>query len=96
VRKPSVQKSSIIPAWQFRAARAAADVSIQTLAERSQISVSTIRRAERDGSGPMSRISQKALLDALTALGVTLSEPGVAPATVSMAPPPTDGAVGSE
>ncbi len=91
-----MQESSEFPAWQLRAARAAADVSIQQLAERSGISVSTIRRAEQNGSGPMNRVSQKALVDALNALGVMLSEPGAGPATVSMAAPAAAGSADGE
>ena len=84
MRKPPARKKSGFAAWQLRAARAAADISIQRLADLSQISVSSIRRAEVNGSEPMSLVNQKALLDALAVLGVSLSEPGATPATVTM------------
>ena len=84
VRKPSAKKKSGFAAWQLRAGRAAADISIQRLADLSGVSVSSIRRAEENGSEPMSQVNQKVLLDALAALGVSLSEPGAAPATVTM------------
>ena len=84
-RKPPSEKKSGFKAWQLRAARAAADISIQALADRSGVSVSSIRRAEDYGSQPMSRVNQKALLDALAASGVTMSAPGMTPATVMMA-----------
>lgn len=84
VRKPSAEKKSGFAAWQLRAARAAADISIQKLADLSAVSVSSIRRAEENGSGPMSRVNQKALTDALEGLGVTMSAPDSTPATVTL------------
>ncbi|WP_426038410.1 helix-turn-helix domain-containing protein [Brevundimonas sp. DC300-4] len=74
-------------AWQLRAARAAADISIQTLSELSAVSVSSIRRAERAGSAPMSRVNCKALTDALAALDVVMSAPDIEPAAVTMTNP---------
>lgn len=76
-------------AWQLRAARAAADLSIQMLADRSGVSVSTIRRAETQGAQPMTRVNRQALVTALSACGVTMSI-GVFPATVTMTAKETD------
>ncbi len=73
VHKPPVEKKPGFKAWQLRAARGAADISIQQLADLSGVSVSSIRRAEKNGAAPMSLVNQKALLDALAELGVVIS-----------------------
>ena len=84
IRKSQSEKMSGFLAWQLRAARAAADLSIQQLADLSGVSVSSIRRAEQNGSTPMSRPNQKALLDALEAKGVHIDLPADGSGAVSM------------
>ena len=85
VRKPPSVENLQFDAWQLRAARAAADLSIQVLADLSGVSVSTIRRAEIHGAQPMSRVNRQALISALAAFGVAMSS-DVSPATVTMTP----------
>ena len=85
VRKSPPDENLEFDAWQLRAARAAADLSIQMLADLSGVSVSTIRRAEAQGAQPMSRVNRKALIGALAECGVSIST-GVSPATVTMTP----------
>lgn len=88
VRKAPGIENFEFDAWQLRAARAAADLSIQTLADRSGVSVSTIRRAEAQGAQPMTRVNRQALIAALSECGVAMST-GVSPATVTMTPQKT-------
>lgn len=83
VRKPSPVENFEFDAWQLRAARAAADLTIQALADLSGLSVSTIRRAETQGAKPMSRVNRQALVMALAECGVVMSS-NVSPATVTM------------
>lgn len=91
VRKTPAEKMSGFKAWQLRAARAAAGLSILNLAELSGVSVSSIQRAEKSGSDPMSRANQEALLKALAERGVVVSAPGEQPATISMLDVPAKG-----
>ncbi len=88
VRKPLSVKNLEFDAWQLRAARAAADLSIQALADLSGVSVSTIRRAETQGAQPMNRVNRQALIAALADFGVAMST-DVSPATVTMTPATT-------
>lgn len=85
VRKPPLVENPQFEAWQLRAARAAADLSIQALADLTGVSVSTIRRAETHGAQPMSRVNRQALISALANCGVAISS-DVSPATVTMTP----------
>lgn len=88
LRKSPPDENMEFDAWQLRAARAAADLSIQMLADLSGVSVSTIRRAETQGAQPMSRVNRYALIAALSECGVTMST-NVLPATVTMTPQKT-------
>jgi transcriptional regulator with XRE-family HTH domain len=60
---------------QLRAARALAGVSGEELAERTNLSLSTIRRAEReDGPVKLTRANTQLLISALEAAGVQFLE----------------------
>ena len=70
MRKPPDEKMTPVEPWQLRAARAAADLSASDLAALSHLSVNSIRRVENGGWEKMSRVNQKALIEALQACGV--------------------------
>lgn len=71
LRKSLDENISAIEPWQLRAARAAADLTAQQLADFSRLSVNSIRRVEAGAWDKMSRVNQAALIHALAAHGAT-------------------------
>lgn len=71
VRKPADENISAIEPWQLRAARAAVDLTAQQLADLSGLSVNSVRRVEQGAWDKMSRVNQRALVDALARRGVS-------------------------
>ncbi len=70
MRKTPDEIISGLEPWQLRAARAAADLTAQQLADLSCLSVNSVRRVEAGGWSKMSRPNQRALIDALESKGV--------------------------
>lgn len=75
LRKTSDEIISGLEPWQLRAARAAADLTAQQLADLSGLSVNSVRRVEQGGWSKMSRVNQRALIDALEATGAVFLAP---------------------
>jgi transcriptional regulator with XRE-family HTH domain len=53
----------------LRAARAGLDLSAQALADATGLGVNTIRRSERSGTGGMSKVNRRVLIETLIARG---------------------------
>lgn len=85
--KGDAASSDLYLAWQLRAARAAANISADTLSQLAGVHVNTIRRAEKEGMEKMSGANQNAIYQALKKLGIVLGVDGRRWRTVSYQPP---------
>ena len=90
LRKPSDESISRIEPWQLRAARAAADLTAQELAAISGLSVNSVRRVEQGAWDKMSRVNQRALVEALASCGATFSATQDGAAAISFNAPESD------
>lgn len=73
LRKSPDENLSAIEPWQLRAARAATDLTAQQLADISGLSVNSVRRVEQGAWDKMSRVNQRALIEALGQCGITFT-----------------------